>query len=67
MLDSLYNAISKQNDTTQIKILSDLCWEYRSTNPTMAIRYGKLALGKVQKYPESKYFSLIYSSKNLKQ
>lgn len=38
--DSILQAISKNTIPDQIKLLSDLCWEYRSKEPEFAIKMG---------------------------
>jgi serine phosphatase RsbU (regulator of sigma subunit)/tetratricopeptide (TPR) repeat protein len=45
-IDSLLLALQKnsQSDTTRAKILTQLCWAYRNSNPTEALKYGKMGL-----------------------
>jgi signal transduction histidine kinase/tetratricopeptide (TPR) repeat protein len=56
-LDSLSTTFSHLNDTTQIKTLKNLCWEYRSSNPQMAINYGSLALSKMETISDYTHYS----------
>jgi signal transduction histidine kinase/tetratricopeptide (TPR) repeat protein len=56
-LDSLVTTLSHLNDTAQIKTLKNLCWEYRSSNPQMAINYGSLALSKMESISDYTYYS----------
>ncbi|MEW6196378.1 MAG: tetratricopeptide repeat-containing sensor histidine kinase [Bacteroidota bacterium] len=43
-LDSIMRNISKDPDTTKIRILNDYTWTYRSKDPTAALRSGQEAL-----------------------
>lgn len=56
-LDSLLTTFTHIEDTTQVKTLKDLCWEYRSINPKMAIKYGSLAISKMESISNDKYYS----------
>ena len=56
-LDSLLTTFTDIDDTTQVKILKDLCWEFRSINPQMAIKYGSSALSKMETISDYKYYS----------
>lgn len=56
-LDSLLTTFTHIDDTAQVKILKDLCWEYRSINPQMAIKYGSLALSTMETTSDYKYYS----------
>jgi len=52
--DSLEYRLSLANDTTKIKILCDLCWEYRFLSADSAILFGNRALQLAEKinYPK---------------
>lgn len=56
-LDSLLSTFTNTDDTTQVKILKDLCWEFRSIDPQMAIKYGSTALSKMEAISHYKYYS----------
>ncbi|MFA3783980.1 tetratricopeptide repeat protein [Melioribacteraceae bacterium 4301-Me] len=43
-LDSLSKAISKLPDTTQIRLLTDFCWQNRSKNPYEALKSAEKAI-----------------------
>lgn len=59
--DSLIISISGLDDTTQVRILTESCWKYRSTDPDKAMKYGLTALDKVKQIPENKYLPEIYN------
>lgn len=59
--DSLINSISGLDDTAQVRILTEACWKYRSEDPEKAIKYGLIALDKVNKVPDNKHFTEIYN------
>lgn len=40
----IYSPIEGRKSDEQIKVLVNLCWENRSSNPRLAIKYGKKAL-----------------------
>lgn len=42
--DSLLNLVETAPDTTKIRLLKELCWENRYTNPADALKYGLQAL-----------------------
>jgi signal transduction histidine kinase len=42
--DSLLNLVETAPDTTKIRLLKELCWENRYTNPVDALKYGQQAL-----------------------
>lgn len=46
--DSLLNLFDAASDTARIRILKDLCWENRYTNPADALKYGLQALSLVK-------------------
>ena len=48
--DSLLNLLESVSDTARIRVLKDLCWENRYTNPANAIKYGLQALSLVKHY-----------------
>ncbi|MFC2139347.1 ATP-binding protein [Bacteroidota bacterium] len=54
-IDSLLFAIQEKPDTTQVRILKDLCWEFRSIDPEAALKYGLAALDKVQNINDPRY------------
>ncbi len=56
-IDSLLTTFTHIEDTAQVKTLKDLCWEYRSINPKMAIKYGSLAISKMKSISDDKYYS----------
>ena len=56
-LDSLLFSIKNLDDTTQIKQLTNLCWEYRSKNPESAIEYGLTALNMMENVSDLRYKS----------
>lgn len=43
-LDSLIKSISNKPDTTQIRILTDYCWQNRNKSSDLALRSGEEAL-----------------------
>jgi len=44
-IDSLQNLLETANaDTNKVKILNELCWEYKNSIPDKALKYGKQAL-----------------------
>jgi len=42
--DSLLNQLESASDTSSVRILMELCWENRYSNPPEALRYGMQAL-----------------------
>lgn len=44
VIDSLENLLPQTTDTNKVKILCDLCWEYRYISADQAFEYGKQAL-----------------------
>ncbi len=46
--DNLDVPLQSLSDTARIRVLKDLCWESRYTNPAEAMRYGLLALALVK-------------------
>jgi signal transduction histidine kinase len=42
--DSLDQKLSAKADTSKVKVLSDLCWEYRFISADTAIMFGEMAL-----------------------
>ena len=44
-IDSLQNLLeAAKADTNKVKILNELCWEYKNSVPDKALKYGKQAL-----------------------
>ncbi|MCH8318308.1 MAG: tetratricopeptide repeat protein, partial [Bacteroidetes bacterium] len=43
-LDSLLIVLKTAKDTNKVRVLNDLCWEYRPIDPDKALQYGKKAL-----------------------
>ena len=54
---SLIGTISTLPQKEQVDILIDKCWELRSKNPTLAIKYGLLALDKMEGVKSGKQLS----------
>jgi signal transduction histidine kinase len=53
--DSLLNLLESASDTSSIRILMELCWENRYSNPPVALNYGLQALSllrKIEMYAE---------------
>ena len=52
--DSLLNMVESAPDSTKIRLLKELCWENRYTNPSDALKYGlqALALARDLEMPE---------------
>ena len=46
--DSMMSLIESAPDTAKVRMLSELCWEYRFTNPPEALGYGLRALSLVR-------------------
>ena len=49
-LDSLLNLLDSATDTSMIKVLKELCWERRYSNPPEALRYGLEALSLLRQH-----------------
>jgi len=47
------------SDTARIRVLKDLCWETRYTNPAEAMRYGMQALALVNQFKSYEYESTL--------
>ncbi|MCF7859520.1 MAG: tetratricopeptide repeat-containing sensor histidine kinase [Candidatus Cloacimonetes bacterium] len=59
--DSLLRSIESLDDTNQVKKLTELCWNYRSRNPRLAIRYGLMAINKMENIDDKKFNSETYN------
>lgn len=57
--DSVINSLQKLDEKEQIDSLSVLCWNYRSLTPQISIRYGLLALEKMEKISYFKHQSEV--------
>lgn len=53
-IDSLYNILSKVNDSAQVEILTKLTWELRNSEPNKSIELGLEAIQKAERYKEYK-------------
>jgi len=49
-IDSLINILESATDTTRIKVLKNLCWENRYSNPPEALKYGLEALSLLRQH-----------------
>ena len=49
-VDSLMTLLESTTDTTRIRLLTDLCWENRYSNPPKALKYGLEALSLLRQY-----------------
>lgn len=66
--DSLLTEIKGKSETEKVEILSNLCWENRNVRPRLSLKYGNMALKKIDKYElkisKSKilnYIGVVYS------
>ncbi len=59
--DSLLESISRLEDTTRVRILTENCWKYRSTDPERAIKYGLTALSLTENMSRNKHLPEIYN------
>jgi len=59
--DSLELQLQKANDTNKVKILCDLCWEYRFISSDTAIQYGQEALSLSEKINWEKGIAQSYN------
>ncbi|MFA7289411.1 MAG: tetratricopeptide repeat-containing sensor histidine kinase [Melioribacteraceae bacterium] len=57
--DSVINSIQKLDEEKQIDSLAVLCWDYRSITPQTSIKYGLLALKKMEKLSYYKHKSEV--------
>ena len=53
--DSLLNLLESATDTSRLRLLNELCWENRYSNPSDAIKYGLEALSLAKKLEASDY------------
>lgn len=53
-IDSLYNRLSKVNDSSQIEILTKLTWELRNSEPNKSIEIGLEGIQKAEEYKDYK-------------
>ncbi|MCA0387166.1 MAG: tetratricopeptide repeat-containing sensor histidine kinase [Bacteroidetes bacterium] len=67
-LDSVLKSIQALDDTSKAGILSRICWDNRTNNPSLALKFGWEALGIYEKLGDSKnkglildYFGVIHS------
>jgi len=49
-IDSILNLLESATDTARIKVLKDLCWENRYSNPPEALKYGLEALSLLRQH-----------------
>ncbi|MBI9073000.1 MAG: tetratricopeptide repeat-containing sensor histidine kinase [Melioribacteraceae bacterium] len=59
--DSLISSISNFEDSLQIKMLKEACWENRSKDPEKAILYGVTAINKMKETSIDKYYAEAYN------
>jgi tetratricopeptide (TPR) repeat protein len=66
-VDSILKNIKNEPDTTKIRILNDLCWKNRSSDPRVSLQYGLEALkighqieSKVHQALSSNYIGVVY-------
>jgi len=57
--DSIINSLQRLDEKEQIDSLSVLCWNYRSITPKTSIKYGLLALKKMEKISYFKHKSEV--------
>jgi len=57
--DSIINSLQKLDEKEQVDSLSVLCWNYRSITPRTSIKYGLLALKKMEKISYFKHQSEV--------
>jgi len=55
LTDSLEIELGSASDTARIRILKDLCWENRYTNPALAMGYGLEALSLVRQFEHHRF------------
>ncbi len=53
-IDSLYNSLSKVNDSAQVDILAKLTWELRNSEPNKSIELGIKAIESAERYKDYK-------------
>lgn len=53
-IDSLYNILSKVNDSAQVEVLTKLTWELRNSEPNKSIELGLEAIEKAQRFKDYK-------------
>lgn len=59
--DSLNVVMQKLDDSSYVKYLNGICWDYRSKNPEAAIEYGKLALNKIEDSKLTRFYPTTYN------
>ena len=59
--DSLENLLRTTTDTSRVKLLSDLCWEYRFISAEKALDYGNQALMLAKKLKYDKGIAQAYN------
>jgi len=67
-LDSVLRSIQSLDDTSKAGILSRICWDNRTNNPSLALKFGREAFGIYEKLGDAKnkgllldYFGVIHS------
>jgi signal transduction histidine kinase len=54
-VDSLQSALESATDTARIRVLKELCWENRFSNPSEALKYGLEALSLIRQLEATEY------------
>ncbi|MCU0444817.1 MAG: SpoIIE family protein phosphatase [Microscillaceae bacterium] len=62
-IDSLLTLLQKnpQSDTTRVRILTRLCWEYRNSKPAEALKYGRMGVNLAQKLKFNRALPYLYT------
>lgn len=58
-LDSVINSIKSLDDTTKAGILARICWDNRTNNPTVALSFGREAMGIYERLGDAKNKGLM--------
>lgn len=61
LTDSLKQLLTSAHDTVKVKLLSDLCWEYRFISADTALLFGNSALGLAQELSYPKGIAQAYN------
>jgi len=57
--DSILHLLASSNDSAKVIILSDLCWEYKYSEPKEALSYGLQALSLAQELENYEYIARL--------